>query len=186
MRVTGAGLFLITLFLGGGIAFWIVMPDIYIGQIWVAVSLILILAAVLGGKQAKRADALRRDGITGEGRILEATQTGAQVNEQPRVRLRLAITAPGVQPFEVDDTHTVPLIALGTLTGGDPLVVHLDPEDHAKYIIDWGARPAGRTSRPSADTVVRERLAELDALRRAGTITEAEHAQQRERVLASI
>ena len=65
------------------------------------------------------------------------TQTGMYVNNQPRVKLRLQIQAPGVAPFEDTSTHTVPLVALGRLTAGTPLAVYLSPDDPSEYTIDW-------------------------------------------------
>jgi hypothetical protein len=59
--------------------------------------------------------------------------------------LKLRIEAPGVAAFESEDTYTVPLIALGALTGGRVLQVYLDRADTSRFTIDWfggGVAPA--------------------------------------------
>jgi hypothetical protein len=172
MRPTSVGWFLVALFLVGGAIFTVVMPDIWIGQIWMAVALGLAAYYVVMIRRATRAERLKREGIPGEGRILEMTQTGTYVNQQPRVRLKLRIEAPGVPAFEAEDTYTVPLIALGALTGGRALRVYLDRADPARFTIDWfgeggrapalasfgGAAPIDLNANPAAREAVLETL----------------------------
>jgi hypothetical protein len=136
--VNPVGWFLVVLFLGGGILFWITIPEIGIGQIWVAVSLLLVVIYSVVGRRAKAARRLRQEGIPGRATILEMTQTGTYVNEQPMVKFRLRIEATGVPAYEVEERMVVPLIALGTLTSGQPLTVYIDREDHKRFTIDWG------------------------------------------------
>jgi hypothetical protein len=54
-RVNPVGWFLVVLFLGGGIFFWITIPGIGIGQIWVGVSLFLVVIYSVIGRRAKAA-----------------------------------------------------------------------------------------------------------------------------------
>jgi hypothetical protein len=129
----GLGLF----FLLGGIAFWIFMPEIYIGQIWVFVAVLLIVIFGLVGRAAKRAEQLKREGVRGTATILGMEQTGVYVNEQPQVRFRLRVEASGMTPYEVEKKAVVPLIALGTLGAGRPLTVFIDREDRERMTIDW-------------------------------------------------
>jgi hypothetical protein len=143
MRPNRTGWGLLVFFLVGGIAFWITMPEVFIGQIWVGVSVLLGIIYVRAFLRAERADEMRQTGTPGQAQILELTQTGVYVNNQPRVTLRLNIQAPGVAPFEDTKTHTVPLVALGRLTAGTPLAVYLSPEKPRDYVIDWFGTTAG-------------------------------------------
>jgi hypothetical protein len=145
MRPNRIGWFIVALFLIGGATLWIWIPDVWIGQIWVVVALGLAGYYLFMNRRADRAEKLQREGIPGEARILEMTQTGMYINEQPRVRLKLLIQAPGVPEFEAEDTYTVPLIALGALTSGHTLQVYLDRAHPTKFAIDWfgGGGPGG-------------------------------------------
>jgi hypothetical protein len=136
------------------------IPEIFIGQIWVVVSLFLAGLYLLIGRRGRAAQRLRREGITGRATILEMTQTGVYVNEQPRVKFRLRVEADGLEPYEVEKTVVVPLIALGTLTSGRPLTVYIDRTDPDRFVIDWAAGMA-----PPPESARRE---VLDALRRDG------------------
>jgi hypothetical protein len=137
MRPNWTGWAIITFFAIGGIGFWIAMPEIWIGQIWVAVAGFGGLLYVFMNRRADVADVLIATGIRGTAHIREATQTGMYFNNHPRVTLKLHIEAPGVAPFEDETTQTVPLIALGQLSTGKPLTVFLNPADPSDYVIDW-------------------------------------------------
>jgi hypothetical protein len=132
----GIGIPIALFFLIGGIVFWITIPDILIGQIWVGVSVLLLL--VFGGlaRAGARAARIRREGIPGTATLLGMEQTGVYINEQPQVRLRLRVEAPGVEPYEVEKREVVPMIALSSL-GAGPLPVAIDRADKENIEIDW-------------------------------------------------
>lgn len=174
MRPNNIGWFIVIFFLAGGIFFWIVIPEIWIGQIWVVVALGLAALYVFMGRRADAADKLKREGIPAEGQILEMTQTGMYVNEQPQVKLKLRISGGGLTPFEAEKKIVVPLIALGSLSIGKPLAVYVDRTDQSNFTIDWagaaapavieqqGGPPIDLNANPAAKAAV------MDTLRRHG------------------
>jgi hypothetical protein len=176
MRPNTIGWLIVGLFLVGGVIFTILIPRIWIGQIWIAVSLGLAAYYLVMNRRADRAEKLKREGIPGQAEILELTQTGMYVNSQPRVRLKLRIEASGVPAYETEDTYTVPLVALGALTSGRVLQVYLDRADTSRFTIDWfggGPSPtlASFSSGGPAIDLRRQpaaRAAVLDALARHG------------------
>jgi len=97
--------------------------------------------------RANKATELVNAGVRGRADVLELTQTGTYINDQPRVKMRLRIEAPGVTAFETEDTVTVPLIALGSLQPGRALTVVLDPADPKRYVIDWAGNSGGPVDR---------------------------------------
>ncbi|MEJ7704338.1 MAG: hypothetical protein WKF47_11980 [Geodermatophilaceae bacterium] len=89
---------LVVLFGAGGLLlllFWRTIPEIWLGQIWMAVATFLPLVYVLMTVRAGRATELANTGVRGRAHMLEMTQTGTYINNQPRVKLRLLIEAPG-------------------------------------------------------------------------------------------
>ena len=108
----GIGIPIALFFLIGGIAFWIVIPDVLIGQIWVGVSLLLLLIFGALARAGAKAARIRLEGIQGTATLLGMEKTGVYVNEQPQVRLRLRVEAPGLEPYEVEKREVVPMIAL--------------------------------------------------------------------------
>jgi hypothetical protein len=129
-------------FLLAGVAFWIAIPDIYIGQIWVGVSLLLALIFGLLFAKQRGEQKVMTEGIQGTAQILGMTQTGVQVNEQPQVELHMRVEAPGLKPYELRKKFVVPLIALGQLSGGR-LTVAIDREDQENVVVNWGQALAG-------------------------------------------
>jgi hypothetical protein len=141
------GVPLLLFFFVGGVVFWITIPDIYIGQIWVGVSLLLALIFGLLFAKQRGEQRVMAEGIQGTAQILGMTQTGVQVNEQPQVELQMRIEAPGIQPYELRKKFIVPLIALGQLSGGR-LSVAIDREDHENVVVNWGQAVAGQAGAP--------------------------------------
>jgi hypothetical protein len=162
-------------FFAGGIAFWMAIPEIFIGQIWVAVSVFLALVNVVMTLRAGRAQQMMATGVRGQAQILEMTQTGTYVNNMPRVKLKLRIQAPGIMPFDDERTMTVPLIALGQLSGGT-LNVYLKPDKPRDYVIDWSAAAGGpgvtlQGAQTGSVTDPATQQAVMDALRAHGVDT---------------
>ena len=127
---------LLLMFLVGGAGFWIAMPEIYLGQIWVAVGVLLALyygRTVWASKEATR---IAREGIPGIGRVLSLKETGMQVDNRPLVKVRLKVEAPGIEPFEFTRRLVVPYSSMTSLSAGVVPVV-LDRQDHSKVIIDF-------------------------------------------------
>ena len=164
----GLGLF----FLIGGVAFWILLPEIYIGQIWVFVAVLLIVIFGLIGRSAKRAEQLKREGVRGSATILGMRQTGMYVNEQPQIEFELRVEASGMTPYEVKKKAVVPLIAMGTLSNGRPLDVYIDREERERMTIDWSAGFGDGTIDLRDNPAARQAV--LDALKSEGV--DAAHA----------
>ena len=190
----GVALPLLLLFLIGGIAFWIAIPDIYIGQIWVGVSLLLALIFGLLFAKQRGEQRVMAEGIQGTAQILGMTQTGVQVNEQPQVELHMRVEAPGITPYELRKKFIVPLIALGQLSGGR-LKVAIDREDHENVVVDWGrvgapmtvSTPDGRTFDLGADASLREEVFTVlgkHGLSTTGSLDLRKHPQARAEVIA--
>jgi hypothetical protein len=142
-RVNPVGWFIVAFFFIGGIAFTVAMPGIGIGQIWIAVSVVVALVYFFVNRRASAMQALTKTGLPGTAQILEMSQTGVYINENPQVRMKLHVEAQGIPPYECEKKVTVPMIALGVLGSGRPLSVYVDPNDHENIYIDWSGAPAG-------------------------------------------
>jgi hypothetical protein len=142
-RVSGFGWVIVAFFFVGGIAFTIALPWVGIGQIWIAVSVVIGLIYFFVNRRADAMQALTKSGLPGQAQVLEMTQTGVYINENPQVKMRLRVEAQGIAPYECEKKVTVPMIALGVLGSGRPLSVYVDPTDHENMYIDWSGAPAG-------------------------------------------
>ena len=190
----GVGIPLLLFFFVGGIAFWFAMPGIFIGQIWVGVS--VLLAVIFGALYAKQRGEQRvaTEGIQGTAQILGMTQTGTYINEQPQVRLHMRVQAPGITPYELEKSFIVPLIALGSLSAGT-LNVAIDREDHENVVINWAqtaapmtlSTPDGRTFDIGANPQLRQQVFAIlgkHGLGTSGTLDLRQHPQARAEVIA--
>jgi hypothetical protein len=145
MRPNKFGWVIVGFFLVGGIVFYLTIPQVMIGQIWIVVALGLAGLYMYLEWRANRAGELRQRGTPGTATILDMTQTGMYINEMPQVRFKFRVEGRGMEPYEVNKTMTVPHIALGALTSGLPLQVFIDPKDRNNLFIDWFRLPAAGT-----------------------------------------
>ena len=147
----GTAWFIIVFFLIGGIAFTVAMPSIWIGQIWIAVAVLLGIFFLFLSRKEADWERIKREGIRGQARILGGQQTGTYINEQPVMKLQLKVEAPGIAPFEMEKKATVPLLAIATLGSGRPLTVYLERDRPEDLVIDWNEAVAGAaTATPAA------------------------------------
>ena len=159
--------------------------NVVVGGCFIVGLVVMVLLVILAGTGDRR-----KHGLRGEAQVLAAEETGLQINDRPVVRLRLRVQGPGVEPFETECKPVVPLTGLGLLSGGAPLTVWFDPEDHTKFDIDWTISPTtgGEQTPAVGDNHVStaERLRRLDELRATGTISDDEHTAQRSRILGEL
>jgi hypothetical protein len=87
-------------------------------------------------------------GVSGTATILGMRQTGAQLNDQPQIELRLQVSTQMHGAYEVTLKEWVPLMLLGTLSSGRPLPVKVDPANPQRVIIEWES--AGGSAAPVA------------------------------------
>src|ERR687885_1573691 len=106
-RVNAGGWFIVAFFLIGGIAFTIAMPSIGIGQIWIAVAVLVGGIYLAINRRTGRKLALRQTGLPGTAQVLEMTQTGVYINENPQVKLHLQVQAQGLAPYQCEVKATV-------------------------------------------------------------------------------
>ena len=197
MRPNPVGWFIVAFFFLGGIAFMIPEEtrEIWIGQIWVAVSLFLAVVYFLMNRRANQAEELQRTGIPGKAIVKSMTQTGTYINEMPRVKLDLTIQPDGLPPYDKQMTVTVPHIALGNLTQGGGIPIHVDKADRDNIAFDWGtAAPAPAVAAGSAGGGgfgvgkgdPSDRLKELPEAKESGALTDAEFEQKKAQILSEI
>jgi hypothetical protein len=91
------------------------------------------------GKKKKR---LEEAGVTAPAQLVSVQDTGVTVNNNPRVKLTLAVSpSDGSPPFEVSAKHTVSRVAVPR--AGDVFTVRYDPEDHENFAFVAGGGGGG-------------------------------------------
>lgn len=185
---------IITFFLVGGLLFWYFLPAIGIGQIWVAVSLLLVV--VYGaiswkvGKGRARQARLTSEGLRGFATVLEAEGTGMAVNHRPQVHMRLRVEIPDREPYELEHREILPFLGLESIGLNRRVAVFVDREDPNQLVIDWSAaaqsRPPAAAERGAGTDELAARLAKLDNLHQRGLISKTEFDAQRQRLLSEI
>jgi hypothetical protein len=82
----------------------------------------------LAAEQQKTA-ALMANGIVGQARIDQVSDTGTTINENPQVQFNLTVTIPGRDPYPSTLTQVVSRIAIGSFQPGASVPVRVSPED---------------------------------------------------------
>jgi hypothetical protein len=84
----------------------------------------------------KRIEEIVATGKQGTAVVLELSDTGVTINDDPRVKLLLEISIPNYQPYQARKTVTLPLIYLSQVQTGSTIQILADPEqpDNEKRI----------------------------------------------------
>jgi hypothetical protein len=107
------------------------------GGIFAIVGGVLIVVGLIVGRSAAATDQLLATGIAGQATITGLTQTGMYLNDQPQISMDLTVNLPGQAPYAAKHHEFVPLMLLGRLSSGAPLVVRVDPANPQHLAIDW-------------------------------------------------
>ena len=81
---------------------------------------------------------LRRVGLMGTARILNSEDEGTGPAGETVVSVELAVTVPGLDPYEVRHRTPVPRWLTWRLRLRRPLPVLVDPEDPHRLLVEWG------------------------------------------------
>jgi len=147
LQVNRTGIFLIAVFLIGGIILFVVDrlagDPFAVGQltggIWIVVALILLAVAIRQRFQARHDDRVVGGGLKGTAKILSAELTGRKVNDQPQARVEFELRVPGTETRRVSKTMLIPSYAAAHVASkeGLELPAHVDPKDHSRVVIAW-------------------------------------------------
>ena len=85
--------------------------------------------------EQQRTAMLMASGISGRARIDQISDTGATVNDNPRVQFDLTVTIPGHNPYPATLTQVVSRIAIGSFQPGATVPVRVSPEDPLTLLI---------------------------------------------------
>jgi hypothetical protein len=88
----------------------------------------------LAAEQRKTA-ALMAGGIVGQATIDQITDTGATINDNPRVQLELTVEIPGRDPYPAALTQVVSRMAIGRFQPGSTVPVRVSPDDPQTLMI---------------------------------------------------
>jgi hypothetical protein len=95
-------------------------------------------------REVEERERLRRVGVMGTARILNSEDEGTGPAGETLVSVELAVTVPGLDPYEVRHRTPVPRWLTWRLRLGRPLPVLVDPEDPHRLLVEWGRLPPRR------------------------------------------
>jgi hypothetical protein len=79
--------------------------------------------------EQRRFGALMANGVVGEARIEQISDTGTTVNDNPQVQLNLTVMIPGCDPYPASLIQVVSRIAIGSFQPGATVPVRVSPDD---------------------------------------------------------
>jgi len=141
MQINRTGYLLLAFFFVGGLAFTVieftVLPfPIFIGPIWMAVSIGLGVYAIRQARRGRHEQWLWKSGLRGRATLVSA-RSGALVNEQPVMTLELDLEVPGQAPRRVRRRLIVSNFAAPLMQPGLVLPVYVNPADPEDILVVW-------------------------------------------------
>ena len=89
-------------------------------------NLVILAWAQLSNRRRDRIDATWFDA---QAEILEISETGTYINNQPKLRFRLSVNSPFHPPCEVVHKQVIPLTALAQFQMGKIITIKVNPDD---------------------------------------------------------
>jgi len=140
------------------------------------------------GWNAHKQSYLVRAGVAAQAKIVDVSDTGMTLNDDPRVEVTLRVDPPdGAAPFELKRKLIVSRVNVPR--PGEHVTVFYDPKDPNDFTfrnadVTDGDKPAPAESAPTLDPV--DQIAKLADLRDKGALSDDEFAQAKQRLLAGL
>ena len=94
----------------------------------IALSLLLTIGMmVFAALKIRRIKEIVTHGKQGTAKILQLSDTGTRINDDPRVKMLLEISIPDYPTYQAEKTVTIPLINLPQVQPGSTVSVYADP-----------------------------------------------------------
>jgi hypothetical protein len=113
--------------------------------------------------------------------IVSLEETGTEINDNPRVRIRLRVEPPGEPPFEVERKVLVSRIAIPRQ--GERVELAYDPADHSRFAFKRADLTDDQALPAAAAPDIATQLEKLAGLRQAGVLNDEEFEAAKERLL---
>ena len=143
-----------------------------------------MIEADFAGWSALEQSQLLRTGAAAPATIVDVSDTGMSINDNPRVELTLRVTpSDGTEPFDLRRKLVASRVKLPRV--GERLTVFYDPDDLSKFtfknddVVDGDG-----ASTKAADPV--DQISRLHDLHRQGALSEEEFAEAKQRLLADL
>ncbi len=81
------------------------------------------------GLSNRRRDRIEKTWFDAQAEILEVSETGTYINNQPKLRFRFYVNSPVHPPCEVVHKQVIPLTLLAQLQVGKTITVKVNPDD---------------------------------------------------------
>ncbi|MEN8207622.1 MAG: DUF3592 domain-containing protein [Candidatus Fermentibacteria bacterium] len=95
-------------------------------------NLAVLIWVQMSNRRRDRIDATWMDA---QAEILEISETGTYINNQPKLRFRFHVNSPVHPPGEVVHKQVIPLTALAQLQVGKTITVKINPDDPSDLMI---------------------------------------------------
>ena len=99
-------------------------------------SVLLVTFLFLFFKSYQQKNILQ-NGIKGTAKLISVEDTGVQINYKPQLILKLLVSIPGKNPYEVTHTDSVDYFNMKQLQPGAELSVMVTSKNPNKLLINW-------------------------------------------------
>jgi hypothetical protein len=187
LRIMGLG-FLIA---GGAVLFMSPLLRA-MGGAWVAVGVILLFISQMAANAEAKRQRLLATGRPGRATVLEVSDTGVTINNNPRVRVKVRIEAQGASPVEA--TTAMLVSRLNVPRPGEVYEVRFDPQNPNDFVFassgspsrpGAGEAPSTRSAPATGESDTISQLERLAALRDQGALTPEEFDAEKRKLLGN-
>jgi hypothetical protein len=115
----------------------------------IAVAVIMLIIGIVVSVKARKKRKIETGGTPGQATVLNLSQTGTYINQNPQFIFELDVNVPGMAQFRTQTTATVPMYIVQAVGPGAVLPVKVDPSNPSELVIDWSGVSLNRAATPA-------------------------------------
>jgi uncharacterized membrane protein len=118
----------------------------------IGVAVLMLIIGIVVSIKSRKKRKIEVSGSPGQATVLNLSQTGTYINENPQFMFELDVNVPGMAQFRTTQRATVPMYLVQAVGPGAVLPVKVDPSDPSEVVIDWSGVTLNRAATPAWGT----------------------------------
>jgi hypothetical protein len=115
----------------------------------IGVAVLMLIIGIVVSIKSRKKRKIETGGTPGQATVVNLSQTGTYINQNPQFIFELDVNVPGMAQFRTQTRATVPMYIVQAVGPGAVLPVKVDPANPSDLVIDWSGVSLNRAATPA-------------------------------------